>query len=662
MLYIYNDICIVYFQDKNKFGSTDGTYKNKKLFSCPPNKGLFVSIDKLEAKLSNSFLLEYAKQLAHGVAQSRTFKMTLVGPEGSGKTSTIRTLLGKKFNPHEVSTIGAILGIQAIIRKFKGIPTAIDEQAAVPTFSLEPHHTIGWNEASADDMQQIRYKEFNKEMSSTLDLSHVEHASASLTPISHSTEPIAKIDTINEHTTAVLSGDDYELDIRGEEMDIAKKDSEQYSQAKDVVFGDKVDELDNHACISDFAGQLTFFSFQLFFLKARDTVIITFNASLELTAKIIPRERYDHARKKRTAAGIMTTIENIEFWLQSVSAHAGTNDVPDGCISRRSPTAILCATHAKRLSAAKMAKISEIIFNHLAGKPYANHLPTDRKKAIFFIDNKHRKKFKHNIIMLQEILLEAARPAYLEECPISYLRLEQLIAIKVEEGVTMISVVEFTALVNKAGIPGKRNSAAISAALHYCSIRGTILYFSEVELLSETIFISPQWLSSIFSKIITTHDQVVEDHSLYHAWKRFDKYAILEEQFLDHILHLSSVLEHKEIIISLMKSFNLLAKIPSSTHLTGESSMPNCEGRVFIVPALLLLDPDLPIYTQDKHDQVYVFYFPGLYFPESAFNQILVKTITWNVEKKFRIYRYLHYIDYNYLSNVTIHDSLIASL
>ena len=606
---------------------------------------MFVSIDKIQARISDSILLEYAKQAAYGLAQSRTFKITFVGPEGSGKSSTIRTLLGKKFNPNEVSTIGAVLGIRAIINRVMGNKTPEDVEA----FELKTSLGIGWKETSSNDVHQILDKEFNKEMCSKLaSLSSSMLESECSTLKSQPNEPISNFkgssESFYQSDYNFEEGSNYNVQ---EIVDITENNSEQYAEVKSVVFGEKVDELDSHACISDFAGQLTFFSFQLFFLKKHDTVIITFNASLKLTTKIIPRERYDHAKKKRVAAGMMTIIENIEFWLQSVSAHAGTNDIPEGCISRRSPTAVLCGTHAEKLSVAKMNEISKHILEHLASKPYVNHLPKDRTKAIIFISNKNRKKFASNIVRLQSVLMEAAKPAYTEERPISYLRLEQLIACKVEEGVNMMSVVDFATLVNEAGVPGERNSEAITAALQYCSTRGTILYFPEVELLSQAVFISPQWLSSIFSKIITTHDQIVEDHSLYQAWKRFDKFAILEEQFLDHILTLSSVFEHKEIIISLMKSFNLLAEVPNDIHLIGKATLP---GRVFIVPALLFFDPNLSVDTADKDNQSqsFVFSFPDMYFPESAFNQIFVKMITWNIEKGFTIYRFVCFILYLY--------------
>ena len=662
------------FKEKDKFGDTDGFF-HERIFSCPANKGLFVSIDRIKAKLSDSFMLEYAKQSAYGLAPSRTFKITFVGPEGSGKTSSIRTLLGKKFNPDEVSTIGAILGIQAIIKWFKGNTTVNDGQP----FNLTTSHSIGWKETSLNDVQQIRDKEFNKEMFIKLASSNAKHKSDSN---SHTTEPVVKskdrstdkefsnempsklVSSDSEHQAGISISSSYPTEpivegkqrdkstndlvhldnvergsVRESEIGYTNEDSEQYSQAKNVVFGDKVDELEKHACISDFAGQLTFFSFQLFFLKKHDTVVITFNASLKLTARIIPRERYDHAKKKRVVAGMMTTIENIEFWLQSVSAHAGTDDIPKGCISCRSPTAILCATHAEKLSAIEMDHITNYIFDHLSGKLYADHLPTDRKKAIVFISNKNRIKYAHNIAMMQQVLLEAAEPTFSEERPISYLKLEQAIRTKVEEGDSMISIEEFTRLVNKAGIPGDKGSEAVNAALQYCTNRGIILHFPEANVLSKIVFVSPNWLSSIFSKIITTHDQVTNKHFLYRAWKRYDKFAILEEQFLDHILKLASVSEHKEIIISLMESFNLLTEIPNNTCFADECAPPLTDKKVYIVPALLLYNPDLPIFTPKNADQIYLFYFSEEYFPESAYNQILVKMIRWNVRKKFQITR-----------------------
>ena len=464
-------------------------------------------------------------------------------------------MLGKKFDKYEQSTIGAILGIQAIINWMKG--NTEDEMS----FELQSSHAIGWRETSTSDVQQILEKEYIKEMSSKIISSEVIQSKSATHSAESSTAAVynnfeSEVDFIEADADIGSDSDnsDHEPSNTDQYQDTSNtaQITETYSSAKKVMFGEKVDTLDNHVSISDFAGQLTFFSFQLFFLKKRDIVTITFNASVVLTAKIIVRERYDHIKKKREAAGMMTTIENIHFWMKSVSAHAGTDDVPNGCMSLRSPTAILCATHAEKLSAAQMEYVTKTVMDSLADKPYRDHLPTDPEKVIVFISNKKRKRFKANIIKLQEIVLEAARPAYLEERPISYLRLEQFIRAEVEKGSTIISVVEFTILVNRAGIPCDENSEAVAAALQYCTTRGTVLHFPEVELLAEKVFISPQWLSSIFAQIVTTHKQEDVHSSLHHSWKRYDKFAMLEERFLDHILMQASVLHLKEIIVSLM--------------------------------------------------------------------------------------------------------------
>jgi len=291
------------------------------------------------------------------------------------------------------------------------------------------------------------------------------------------------------------------------------------------------------------------------------------------------------------------------------------------------------------LSAAQMEYVTKIVMDSLADKPYRDHLPTDPAKAIVFISNKERNRFKSTITKLQTIVLEAAAPAYLEERPISYLRLEQYIAAEVGKGSTIISVMEFTVLVNKAGIPGDENSDAVAAALQYCTTRGTILHFPKVEVLAKKVFISPQWLSLIFSKIITIHKQEGVHNSLHRAWKRYDKFAVLEEPFLDHILIQSSDLALKDVIISLMEEFNLLTQIPSNTCFADESALPPQEGRVFIVPALLLYNPKLAVYKPEQQDQVYVYYFSDLYFPESTFNQFLVQMISWSVQRNFQIIR-----------------------
>jgi len=54
---------------------------------------------------------------------------------------------------------------------------------------------------------------------------------------------------------------------------MSKYKEEVYQMTKRVVFGNKTDKLAVKASLSDFAGQMRFFHFQLLFLKRQDVVV-----------------------------------------------------------------------------------------------------------------------------------------------------------------------------------------------------------------------------------------------------------------------------------------------------------------------------------------------------------------------------------------------------
>jgi len=405
---------------------------------------------------------------------------------------------------------------------------------------------------------------------------------------------------------------------------------------KKVVFGNKTEMLAVKASLSDFAGQMRFFHFQLLFLKRQDVVVLTVNASVNLYDPIIPREQLAYTRKKKKA-GMMTTIQSMHYWLQSVSAHCGTSVVPAGSLSRRSPTVITCFTHADKMSEKQQKKVICIFRESLFEKDYGAHLPDNDEDAFHIISNQKRQKFSANIIHLQLTLLKAAKPSLDELRPITYLKLEESIARKTED-VETLSLSEFTSLANQAGIQGGTSSEAISASLDYCSKRGVILYFPEIYSLVDTVFISPQWLCNLLSEVIKAHDLKPREANLQRAWKRYDQHGILEESFLNYILHESGFQHHKVTIVELTKHFFLLAEILSNARLVTEPPMPSISGKVFIVPALLVSTPKQYQYKPKEFDQALLFSFPDQYFPESIMNQILVKTINWNVSNGFTVH------------------------
>ena len=661
----YNVVFILSTKEEIHYGNTDGTIKSERKFSCPSTNGLFVTIDKISLITINDDLISACeKQYTSGKSTSRSYKVTFVGPEGAGKTSSIRTLLNKPFDPKEPSTIGASLNFQAIV---SFILRLLQQPEAQQGFELDRNTAVGWKEATVEDLTELLDKEYNTEVYEELEkLVRPVISPSTSSPVQSQEETVTQLEyedhddsdsdyhippdsTMNESTpqnspalSASVCSPEMCNDTSQQSMNVVmpKYKEEVYQLTKRVVFGNKTDKLAVKASLSDFAGQMRFFHFQLLFLKRQDVVVLTVNASLNLHDPVIPREQLAYTRRKKKS-GMMTAIQSLHYWLQSVSAHCGTSDVPVGSLSRRSPTVITCFTHADKLSEKQQIKVICIFRKSLFQKKYAAHLPDNDEDAFHMISNKKREKFSVNIIRLQLTLLKAAKPSLDELRPITYLKLEESIARKIEEGIDTINLLEFTILANQAGIHGDSGSEAISSCLEYCSKRGVILYYPEIHSLVDTVFISPQWLCNLLSHVIKAHDLKPREADLQRAWERYDQHGILEESFLDYILQQSGALQHKITILALTKHFFLLAEIVSNTRLATEPDMPVISGNVFIVPALLVSTPKQYQYKPEEYDQTLLFSFPDKYFPESIMNQILVKTINWSVSNGYAVHEYV---------------------
>ena len=624
-------------------------------------------------------MTEYEKQCVQGRSTSRSYKVTFVGPEGAGKTSSIRTLLNKPFNIKEPSTIGGTLNFQAVVSFILKLLQQPEEQEG---FELTTNVAVGfdtdnvaahWKEATVEELKELLDKEYSSEMYEKLEkLVSPIVTSSYESPVSfqdkfedrnqnenHFDDKVPENLVTSEIALASPAIAEIEDDLTASTF-LPLSKQEVYKETKRVIFGDKTDKLAVKASLSDFAGQMRFFHFQLLFLKRQDTVVLTVNASVDPHVPVIPREQLAYTRKKNMA-GMMTTIQSFHYWLQSVSAHCGTSDVPVGSLSCRSPTVITCFTHADKLSEKQQAKIICLFRESLFQKKYAAHLPEYDKDAFHMISNKKRDRFKGNIIHLQVTLLKAAKPSLDELRPIAYLKLEESIAKKLNEGCVTMNLLEFTILANQAGIDGDSSSKAIFACLDYCTTRGVILYFSEVHSLIDTVFISPQWLCNLLSHVIKAHDLKPRKASLQCAWIRYDQHGILEESFLNYILQESGVLQHKLIILELTKHFFLLTEIPSNARLVTEPGMPPVFEKVFIVPALLASTPKQYQYKPQEPDQALLFSFPDKYFPESIMNQILVKTINWSISNGFVLQEYVVYMCH-FNCAVYTQDTLITNL
>ena len=82
------------------------------------------------------------------------------------------------------------------------------------------------------------------------------------------------------------------------------------------------------------------------FTSEDDVISITVDASKDLDSPVIPRERCDYSKEKRKAAGMLTPLQTIHLWLQSIHARAVRPQSVDGhAMSRIYPTVLIVATH-----------------------------------------------------------------------------------------------------------------------------------------------------------------------------------------------------------------------------------------------------------------------------------------------------------------------------
>ena len=604
---------------------------------------MYVSIEQLVDLCIDDSL--YRMVLNEKSAATTLIKMTFVGAEGAGKTSLIRTLLGKPFQSNEASTIGAYFT--------KAISLFISSSYANSDSNLKycRFHSIEWKEVEIPEVNSLIHNQFIGKVSESVERHKELSISDNNDTNSVNVESLGERNSLGSFTE--LQANDGVDDDRIFTDEERLCDLEVTISSKDLREATYSTKMANHIrfVLSDYGGHLIFHNFHLLFTSEDDVIAITIDASHDLDSPVIPRERCDYTKEKRTAAGMLTPLQTIHLWLQSIHARATTKpeNASNIALSRIYPTVLIVATHVWWLF--RRQQFIDKIRATLIDKPYAQHLPENDEAAFHFINSKHRWWYKNAIVKLKNVLLLSARYLFQEKRPVCYLKFEEAVLRAVEENVEKLTVLETLEIAVSCGITDKRDSddKDFLEALTHFTKKGVLLYYPEIPALRDTVFISPQWLVDVFSSIITTHNLVKEGDPFRQAWLRYDQFGILEEDFLNHILKKNNNFENKNVILGLFEKFNLAIKIPSGTRFTGNAYQVNETGSTYLVPSLLL---DNPSYRETfevdcnkaGHDLMsLVFYFPDGFLPETTVNQLLVKCIQWNFERGYKLERYRLY-------------------
>ena len=542
--------------------------------------------------------------MKHGLDQSRNFQLLLVGAENTGKTSLIFSFLGEDFVEGQSATKGVDVEVCQVYCK-------------------------DWIKISQSDKSNILLNQFSDQCKDNVLKTMADSSISSLPEPSYNRSTKRSSITHSDvlFTTVRLTQSMMTTPHSGTISDnpYPQHMQEDYNSDNPIT------------SLWDFAGQTVFHNSHSVFISDGGVTVITFNASMELTDNIIPRECSPQPPE------CCTIISSIHYWLQVVNSVCSVKE-----------NVLLVGTHIDKVhsdlkEARKIAssKILPLLEKELYDKPYAKHIACIGKglkialnQSCFFVSNKRRdEEIKH----LKAAAVGVAA-SLREEKPIFFLKIEQAL---LQLNKQVISVSAMLDIVAENTISLDKNSPEFRGILKYFHNNRIILHFSQIESLKDLVILSPNWLAKLFSYIIAAQSYNTGTEFDW-AWKRLTNYGILHECLLQHMLEkfhsdypvagLIRVTEQQ--VIDILLCFHLLARITSKAWFVEEGFPPLPDsGDTFIVPSLVRLDGrNVP---ETEQERIIYFMFNSGFIPMSLLNQLIAECICRSVRRNDQLLWYV---------------------
>ena len=547
--------------------------------------------------------MAYALALKEGLADSFSLRMLVFGPENSGKTSLVATLVEDEF---EVSsaTEGADIQVCTI-------------------------YTDNWRKCAPQEIVHKLQRQYWYELNVQAD-EHVDTASLQAQSFSSASPPL--------HGAAVTTS----LKIPEVDKEIQLAKEYKFSQSKSTKFF-----VEDEFCgvIWDFAGQTRYLTTHSVFIRRNNMVFIVFKASCDLSEAVAAREEDKQSRNP-----VATCCEIIHHWLQTV--HSICRDKGgDEHISEFLPTIVLVATHLDEITG-DVTKVKDAIINQLvkelAGKPYAKHLAGHRlglkdalKKYCFFISNKYRNKA--TITQLKEVVAEISKPILREKHPLIYIKIEKaLLSLRKD----VITTKYFSKIAKENGFVAEEDSKEIQGALKHFHNKGIILHFPSIPTLSKLIFLSPQLLAKLFSYLIIAHPYKYPTGDKHdHSYERLQNEGVLLNSFLVHMLNEFNKcfkaegyeISYEQAVDFLIK-FGFIAEVSVNNRFVQETHpVPQEEKRLFLVPSQLPEKNAPSNIVKGTSSWEILFTFTDGFLPSFVYHQIVSRCINWTGQRNENI-------------------------
>ena len=266
----------------------------------------------------------YSEVLKKGSRSSNQFKLVTLGAEGAGKTSTINTLMGEKFQPNQETTVGASFKVARSIATSK------------------------WQKITAT----ARVAELPRQRRGEL---KAQIALISLDPTPQSAPVKPEV-----HQKAV-------------------------KELKEIMATHDIKKDETRIIVFDIGGQEVYYEIHFLFLAVEDVALLVFKASIGLHTPVDPRAHSQNNQEKIKSRKMKTNLQTIEVLLQSVYSRG--EKAPEGSISPRVPVVLMIGAHAEDVSIEEQEKMIQEIRDHFFSTPLLEHLPMSAEDCFYFIAN-----------------------------------------------------------------------------------------------------------------------------------------------------------------------------------------------------------------------------------------------------------------------------------
>ena len=458
----------------------------------------------------------YALALQEGKASPFSTRILIVGPENSGKTCLVESLLGGDFKSYS-----ATQGADITVCKFFATNWLRVEDELIPK-KLQKDFC---SKLKATVMEQSKAPIHNDQIAS--------FSSVHEDGLEHNTPSITIMPAVEE--TPVQSTSDRRLSLPIEELPVVSAEDLMGAQLSSPVCDDEMSTV-----IWDVSGQTIYHGLLPAFLSEDNVAIITFDASRNLFSLTKAREG---SFTENSVNRKMTACEVVCYWckaIYSICRKKGTRNT----LSRYLPTIFLVGTHIDKIGddlAIEKAK-SEIIgllIQEFNGKPFAKLLAGNcgsygiedaLKKYCFFVSNLERNP--DVFCKLKEAIIASCH-TFKGSHPVMYLKIEkQLLSLNKNS----ITTAHFHEIAQECGLMDKFESKNFFSVLQYFHSKGIILFFPFIESLNNLIVLSPQWLAKLLAFVIVAHPFKRFGSPLDKQYDCLIKEGVLYKEFFDHMV------------------------------------------------------------------------------------------------------------------------------